>query len=421
MKTSQTVRKLGLILAAGVLLALASGLALNLYGKSRLDRATNELENAVGTLDLSSFEKPAIPDEENAARWLEAGAGALVLSKDARHAIGQNTLYFFHQWPPELETQLRSLVELHHGALETMHIAAPIKQSSYNIKYSDGLDAEIPDLVSLMWAQRLLLAEARLAFADGNVARGMTALATMSRMSSTIQEESAAITAIIGSACERLLLVAVVEVVTANEPWAADAELLGEIGELIPPVGSGDLLKRVFHSWAATIDSDELFGTAFSGSKGRTALFGNLTRAEILENVGQLLELVRVPFATDPDRFVLDGSSDSAPSIHPDLQVFVINLGKVQATEALRQLVHAALRLRAIQLTSGRFPAERSEIPELAIPDPFTGRDIVYEPHDDESLRLAIVVSEDFLARVFPRLAAQLHSQTFALTLPPLS
>ncbi|MFV2071791.1 MAG: hypothetical protein ACC742_03955, partial [Thermoanaerobaculales bacterium] len=63
----------------------------------------------------------------------------------------------------------------------------------------------------------------------------------------------------------------------------------------------------------------------------------------------------------------------------------------------------------------------RSEIPELAIPDPFTGRDIVYEPHDDGSLRLAIVVSEDLLANLFPQLLAQLHAQTFALTLPPLT
>ena len=46
-----------------------------------------------------------------------------------------------------------------------------MERSNYGVRYSDGLDAEIPDVLSLIKACRLLLAEVRVATADGDEER----------------------------------------------------------------------------------------------------------------------------------------------------------------------------------------------------------------------------------------------------------
>lgn len=54
----------------------------------------------------------------------------------------------YGDWPEEMRTAVRSVLEHHGSALEILHRAAPLEMSSFAIQYDRGLNAEIPDVLS---------------------------------------------------------------------------------------------------------------------------------------------------------------------------------------------------------------------------------------------------------------------------------
>ena len=74
----------------------------------------------------ADFEKPPLPDEENAAAWLQAGAAAIVWTEREKGVIGEATLAPYDGWPEGHWSQVRATLNRHRGALETLHRAAPI-------------------------------------------------------------------------------------------------------------------------------------------------------------------------------------------------------------------------------------------------------------------------------------------------------
>ena len=81
-------------------------------------------------------------------------------------------------------------------------------------------------------------------------------------------------------------------------------------------------------------------------------------------------------------------------------------IARHQAALAQRQLVRAAMTLRRIAFAGGAYPADRSAVPELSEPDPFTGRPLLYERREDGSAEVALDGADELLAEVVLKSAA---------------
>ena len=215
--------------------SLTLGLAAPLTAQTL--HATDEVQPTPAGTEIG-----AVPTEENAAEWLMAGGCAIDPTDYSRGAIGEASLQPFSEWSPELVDSVRESLDRQQAALEMLHRASTLDRSSYVFEYRRGLDAEmpdreVPDMLPLVKACRLLLAEARVAAADGDRQRALTALATMGRLASSLERESSMLTALIGIACERMMLAAAAETLVCGQPWTADPAFVEQLAE--SPLGRG--------------------------------------------------------------------------------------------------------------------------------------------------------------------------------------
>ena len=84
------------------------------------------------------------------------------------------------------------------------------------------------------------------------------------------------------------------------------------------------------------------------------------------------------------------------------------SLDRQQATRAQRQLVSAAIALRRVAITDGAYPADRAAVPELAEPDPFTGRPLAYTIREDGSAEVALDGADELLSEIVAKSAASI-------------
>jgi hypothetical protein len=359
------------------------------------------------------FEKPEIPNDENAAAWLQAGAGAIVRSDEEKKAVGPATFLPYAAWSDELRKVVREALDLHRGGLETMHVAAGLDRSSYEIRYSDGIRAKIPELLVLLDANRLLMLEAQVAHADGEEQRTLNALATMSRLASSLGEESTLITTLVGIACERMQLDVAAEVVGSDMPWVTDTRFLDELEATISDADGAELIGRNFDAWSTVMEL-HLNGLApgWEEEYGDIQVsLADVNRALVADTRSDLLARLATPFGRDPEGL---NRTNSATLFDPrrgdvfaDMEGFAKAIGRLQSVEAQRQLVRAAITMRRHVVGQGGYPADRPGIPELAEPDPFTGRPLIYQPQADGSLVLEIDGVVELLEQIILKSAAQ--------------
>lgn len=382
MTDSLWIRRVVILLAAGVILGLAGTLSV------RLVRANDDIGSKLEALELA-----AIPPEQNASQWLTAGAAAVVWSDNDLQAIGEASNLPYPGWTPELAASVRETLDRQRGALETLHRAATLERSSYGIEYSQGLHAEMPDLLSLLKACRLLLAEARVAAADGDEDAAITALATMGRLASSLERESAILTALVGVACERMMLRATAEVLVCGQPWTAEPGFVDELGGTLSTEDLRAMMHRVFDAW--TLVETKSLAEATDSSKAWSA--AGVTATDIERAAAILHQLVDTRYGEAPERFA-EGQADAV------LETVLANIRaaipRSQAALAQRQLVRAAIELRRTVLADGAYPAGRSSLAELTEPDPFTGRPLAYTLRPDGSAVVAIVGADELLEQV---------------------
>jgi hypothetical protein len=357
----------------------------------------------------ADFEKPPLPDEENAAAWLQAGAAAIVWSEREKGVVGEATLAPYDGWPKGHRSQVRATLNRHRGALETLHRAAPIERSNYGIRYSEGLAAEMPDLLALLDASRLMMVEARIALVDGDEARALTALETMARLATSLQDEPTTITTLVGIACERMMLTVAAEATGSEQPQIGSPEFLDELEQKLPATDGREIVARLFDAWTAVLEVE--LNRHAAESEVDSAPDHDIDRSLLLEVRSELLELLDVPYGTNPERFgdqVTEVVLDSEPQVVlEDVQGFVKVIQRLQPLDAQRQLVHAGIALRRTGLDDGAYPAERPAISELTEPDPFTGRPLVYGVRVEGSLELALDDAVALLEQIIPPRSAR--------------
>lgn len=379
-----------LVLAAAAIFILGLGWSLAV----RMSPAEETVEDR-----LASFDRTVVPPEENAAQWLLAGAAAVVWSEDDLKTIGEASNAPYEDWDPTLQEAVRDALYRQRGALETLHNAAVLELSSYGVRYRDGADTELPDLLSLVKACRLLLAEARVAAADGDQAGLMTALATMGRLADSLGRESTLITALVGVACERMMLRAAAEALTAPHPFTSRPEFLDAIEDTLATEDLLATMHRVFDAWTL-VEQKALIEGSHGASEWADA---GVTRNDIVQAGASLHTLVNTPYGRAPDRFEDDPPGEPLGMVMDNVRQ---SIPRAQAAIAQRQLVTAGIELRRAALRAGAYPTDPSEIPEVVTPDPFTGRPLAYSVEADGSATVALAGADELLEQVVLKSAA---------------
>jgi hypothetical protein len=388
MTDSLWIRRVVILVAVGVIVGLAGTLAVQIV------RANDDL-----TSKLASFEVAEIPPEQNAADWLMAGASAVVWSDDDLQAIGEASHGPSSEWGPELTTSVRAALDRQRGALETLHRAALLDRSSYGIDYSEGVRAEMPDLLSLIKACRLLLAEARVAAADGDRELAITSLRTMGRMAASLERESAILTALVGVACERMMLRAAAEVLVCDQQWIDDPTFVDALGDTLSTEDLAAMMHRVFDAW--TLVETKAFSEQAESAEAWVE--AGVTASDIERAAAILHELVDTPYGSAPERFTEPMADDALGTVLANIREAI---PRHQATLAQRQLVRAAVDLRRTALGDGAYPSQRSSIQGLTRPDPFTARPLAYSVRDDRSAQVGLSGADELLEQVVLKSAA---------------
>ena len=356
-------------------------------------------------IDLAAFNRPAIEDQLNAASWLEAGAGAVVWSDDDKETVKEAISAPYGEWSPDLKNRVSATLERQQGALTTLHQAAGLEECSWGIDYNKGIHAEIPVYPSLVWAQRLLWAQARQAFGAGEPDAGLTAVATMARMATCMEGESDEVMTLLGVAMEAWTLDAMKDALASPEGWAGSAAVLDRLQALVPATDLDAMLRRAIVNWAGklklAIESGDR-GWVSPVSNQPVAALAQAKAEDVIRAARAAMDLVDRPCGTDPERFA------HFPEVLPEPERGLvigkdggINLAamvaRAQSASASRQALRAAIALRRIGSAEGSYPRDRSRVPELLLPDPFTGRDIAYTVSADGSARLDLDGALDLL------------------------
>ena len=396
--------RLVLLLSAGLLLLfLLVSLGTHLTGRSRFASAAEAFKSALGdeVPDLSkeglraqvaAFAPEPVDDPENAARWLIAGAQAIVWAEGEVQKVKELCRMPTSQWTSGQTVFAREFVARNEASLTTLHRATPLAASSYGIAYEDFIAGEIPDLIGLLRAAYLLTLDSRLALVDGDVEQGLASLDTVARLTDTLRQETLLIFVLIAHATEKLVLHGISEVLSTPEPSAASPEVLAHLERLIPVV---DLLaagKRIIALDAAVVSVGALEGrsdlwTEASRSRWRAYYRGHRRAAESLDAGRQVASLVDQSYAQARERFLSGSDHSRLEDLGP---AYRNAFAKGQAIMSQRRLVAAALEMRRLGITQGAYPSSCPVLEILDTPDPLVGKPLVCQAGPDGTVHLEI-------------------------------
>ncbi len=309
-----------------------------------------------------------------------------------------------------------------------------------------------------MQASRWLNLESRLAFADGDSEAGLRAARALARLRDSLQEVPVLIHYLVGLSCEKDFRRVVREVLESPEPWASRPALLDEIEAMLP---TGDWMAEARRTvtyeavWMTILvhrGSRQQGDWPARASWAMRYQLGPLAAAQALGRARQVVDLVPVPYgeagaglAIESERDLIDvlwaacfeASFDGwrltelAPALlgevgpgdvrHRYGEGLLHTVHKIQLTASQRQLVRAAIALRQIGIARGAYPRQRPDLAELTETEAFTGRQILYRPHDDGTLRLEVAGARELTRQLFPSSPDEnLDLEVFGITLPPI-
>jgi hypothetical protein len=394
-------RGLGMMLGVLVLLALAGSLALRVYGDRRLARARSALEQQGVSLSLASYELPEVPKEENAAVWFQAGAAAVVLSREDRTLMFASARLPSQEWDDERTQRVRALLAVNHGALETLHRGAPLSRSSFEVEYRKGASARMPGS-GLRTAAGLVVAEGRLALRDGNEQVFLLAESTVSRLADAMTREPVLITQIEGDYVEKHALFLAVEVVAGAKDFP---HALARLGDALPTGDRLAELRRSLGCEAAMMSTmfdagrelDDLLvgpdGSWHTLSLLNASGYARLIHAALVEASLRQRTVIDAPLETLlafawqrplrsrwPHRWLAETLSPVAGRVALETRL----------TLAARQLVRAAIDVRAAGLRDGRYPATAPDGTAFSQPNALNGRPLRYTRDGSGSARIEI-------------------------------
>lgn len=393
-----TVRVVGVALVV----VLGGLLALRIYGNRRLAAAEREFTAKVGPMTGNPYASPRVPDEENAAIYLRAGAEAFLMPKD--HArVGELTLSPANAWTPEQWEFLRGVLARNRPALELLHRAAGMTRSSFGLldptNEVEELKTRLP-LLKLLWAQRLLFLDARLAAHDGDQERVLLDAGSMAAMAASLDRESPMIAMLIGLAAEKIFLSVVSEATARPE---VQIQTLTRLQGMLLTNDLRAYWRRVLLASAYGIDRRVAADLTqpnrqediWSLLKGRALELccHDIFSAQQRELYADLVGIIDQPLGSNP-RWVDRGKAKTTSPFGMFGSIIFPHLanacGRVQSTMSLRDLADVALKVRIEGLRTGAYPPTLAAYPQAIRPDPFAGKPLSYLLRPDGSAEIAV-------------------------------
>ena len=389
------VRFLGVVLV----LVLAGGLAVRVYGKRRLAVAETHRAAALAPYTAKDLSALPVPENENAAVFLRAGALALVTTTAEAGLVGQAALKPAAQWLPEERAAVERSIAANAPALQLLQRGANLSRSSFGPTAADlqsGMDSRTLPLLALVRAARLCVADGRLALDSGDEVRLLRSAGVLAAIGRSLDAEAPLIAKLIGIAAERMFLGLV------RQAAATPAMAPRTLDALDRLVGTSDLRTE----WRRALAAEHALWTAAGGESKRGGddpgedagwglgglrrlVLGPLQEALAVEALADLAPAIDAPYAGESERpsATLGGigrywTSLTAAPVVPNLRN---SAGRLQATLSQRRMARIALALRLHAASTGSLPDSLASIPESAGADPFNGEALHYVRRADGS------------------------------------
>lgn len=359
----------------------------------------------VGNADTTpEFDDQSARYSKGGAHWIEAGTAAVVLSDQDKEAIFESSMLRPADWPEDAIADVRQALNQNQEALETLHKVTSYEGSWLGPATPGILEGKYKDPLAFLTTGRLLLAEARVSLLDHDQDRALVSLETMARLSEWFYHQRTITATALGISVERMMLEVVGEAVILDLGKLGGIPFLQSVEATILTIESSQIVGNLLNGWNAGIRRAISQGALDIdlGPRGSMRIPEGLSDQDLALVSREVLEVANTVYGRDPTRFDrlghLLGPSDEGIGI--DLVAFARQIGRLQAVEAQRQLLRAAIALRGIALDIGEYPTDRPNIDLLVHPDPFTGDLIAYRHMDDGSLRLALDRSPELLAQL---------------------
>ncbi len=430
--TRTTYRRFGLAVAAFVLVALPA-YTLNRYHQAhQLTAAADRFQRTVGPLETAAYQPPAVPAEENAVPLLEtaterlrsAGSAAAIPPATRRKPIAA--------WTGQELSEVRDILASQETTLDLLYEAAARSRSSFDLPYEQGPEMPIPNLLMYLKAGDLLLAEGRVAAADGNREDAAHAIEALGALSRAIQNEPPLVFQVVGHAEARRQVRAIranlaagggdrsdLERLRASLPPARFAEsfrrAVGTEGAVLYWVrpsgpGAGEITGYLGKDSASAYDSPkgELYVARGLDSYVRVAsVYAGSSYAALHRRAGFFAPPKPAPPLTDPHLHLV---TDFGPT-----------LGEFKGTESMDRLARLALQLADEGLRTGHYPDSLAGLEGGSSPDPLTGSPVVYRRLGDGSATLSVPGAEALWETVRPRQHLPGEEDLFTWALPSLA
>ena len=384
------VRAIGLVLV----LALACLLVMRIVGDRRLAAAEREFAVKAGALPPNLYASARVPEEENAAILLRAGAEAIVLYAKEVSTAGEMTTVNQAVWSEERNHLIRQLIARNRPAFELLRRTAGMTRSSFGLTdpahLHDDLKTNLP-LLKLLWAQRLLWLDAKVALREGDMVRCADDARVMSVLAVALEREAPLISELVGLAAEKILLQVMSDAVARPD---LDVATLSVLASAIPEV---DLRAAWRRSRAFEFRLPAVSGTSIRNPEARrnlakTALYlaaPGYFDAPYIAWMARLMQAPDVPYGNG-----LAALTEQQPrgSISPLGPLFHLTqaAGRSQVILSERRLARLALALRRQALATGAYPDSLDAFAEARVADPFTAERIVYKHRPDGSAQLSV-------------------------------
>ena len=400
------------ITAVAVVVVLCAALfGFRRWGLARLARASEQFETDVGLLDRSVFLLPELEDGENAATWLLSGAEGVEISEEQGTVLNEALAVPTDEWSPELREAVAEFLDSNSTNLSLLERALPLGDSSYGIRYDEGVHAAKPDLIALRRAGRLTQLDARFATLQQDATRLQRDIAILDRLAESLSRESMLITALIAISLDRLLIETAHGVVLADD---VAPELLKDLRRRLQDRDRAELLRTaVAHegTMAATTPMAELSSVELDLiDRVLGSAFEPHSAAMLLEGYTDLANNLDQPYSAISDFYYADEAALRSWNTFGMLLPYLLDvIGRVKVYETSRMLALGAIELRLACLDRGEYPIDLGS----DLYEPYAAGPISYELEDSgESVLMAPQAIELWNAE---------SSETSELGPPPLT
>ena len=384
-----------------LIVAVAGIAAIRYIGKVKLEKAIRAYETKGGS--MSVLGPAGVPKQQNMATWLAAGVQVLDMDAEDRGFLREIERKNVQHLDESSLKRIQRLVDQNAMPIQILMRAAPLKQSSLNLHYSD-YETPIPNLLEYLQASLLMGGKWRLDLHNNDLGAASQTALLQERFAAALTHERIPITGLIGHVAERdfyEFLQRTIAVADENL-LRAEIEQIKHLQSMATPIDriiaiDGSMLYR---SLSKRFLDDDYFEQERVPATRRISLMTSyaLNRsyflANLLENYSELVDYARKP-APETANSSFDQTWIAAMFFSSNLETL---LRRYQGMDAARHLAATAVQMR-LQGLQDRQYKKPSNLPKSS----YSGETAQYRVLSDGSVELSFPETIRLWESKFPK------------------